>query len=266
MITQLVLANVAVFLLQQLLPSAMWYRGLHGVPNGFALVPSQVVTRGMVWELVTYMFLHGGGFHLLFNMLGLVIFGSDLERWWGSRPFLRYYLVTGAGAGVIHILAAYVTGSTIAPVVGASGAIFGVLLAFGMAFPQRQILWMFIIPISARTMVIIYGLMELMAIPAGGNVARFAHLGGMLVGYVYLKYESLGWKVRRSLRSTSTRVRGAWDRPASPEDEARRQERIDQILEKISREGTGALTEEEKRFLHESAERARRRQRAQNDQ
>jgi membrane associated rhomboid family serine protease len=267
MITQLVLVNVAVFLIQQLLPAGLWYRGLHSVPNGLALVPQQVVTKGMVWELVTYMFLHGGGFHLLFNMLGLVIFGSDLERWWGSRAFLKYYLVTGAGAGVIHLLAAYVTGgaNTIQPVVGASGAIFGVLLAFGMAFPTRQVLLMLVIPVSARTMVVLYGLMELAAIPAGGNVARFAHLGGMLVGYLYLKHESFGWKLRRSLRQTGTRVRRAWDRPASPEDEARRQERIDQILEKISREGTGALTEEEKRFLHDSAERARRRQRAQND-
>ncbi len=253
-ISQLLLINIIVFLLQQLTPL---------IQQWFALVPREVVTRGMVWQLVSYMFLHGGFTHILFNMFGLLIFGSDLERWWGSREFLKYYFITGIGAGIIHILAAYAfPGSfppaTMVPTIGASGAIFGILVAYAMAFPNRQVLLWFVIPVSARTMVILFGLVELVTAfehQGGDGVARFAHLGGMLVGYAYLKQETM-------LRRAMSQVRGARARgfrpPESPEDEAERKEQIDRILEKISREGMGSLSKEERRILAESAERARR--------
>lgn len=253
-ISQLVLINVIVFLLQQLTPL---------IQHWFALVPQQVVTRGMVWQLVSYMFLHGGFTHILFNMFGLVIFGSDLERWWGSRDFLKYYFITGIGAGVIHILAAYAfpghfLPSTLVPTIGASGAIFGILVAYAMAFPNRQVLLWFVIPVSARTMVILFGLIELVTAfqhQGGDGVARFAHLGGMLVGYVYLKQETLLRRVKRGVRGARTRAAHPSE---SPEEEAGRKEQIDRILEKISRNGMGALSKEERRILAESAERARR--------
>jgi membrane associated rhomboid family serine protease len=267
MISQLVLINVAVFLLQQLIPEGMLYRlpfgpAVSGVPNGFALVPSQVLTKGMVWELFTYMFLHGGFMHILLNMFYLIMFGSELERWWGSRDFFKYYTITGVGAGVIHVLTSYIFGSNPnIPTIGASGAIFGVLIAYGLAFPNRKILLWFIIPVSARTLVALAALFELymtVEYRGGDGVARFAHLGGMLVGYIYLKQETLGWRIRRFLG----RVRSAQQRPRhrSGTDDPRFQARIDEILEKISREGMGSLTDEEKRLLRESAERARRRQ------
>jgi membrane associated rhomboid family serine protease len=259
-ISQIVMVNVIVFLLQPLVLKSFMLSGL-------ALVPAQVVTKGMVWELVTYMFLHGGFMHLAFNMFALVIFGSDLERWWGSRDFVKYYFVTGAGAGVIHVLMAYIFPGTggaapFIPTIGASGAVFGILLAFGLAFPQRRVLLFMVVPVSARTMVILYGILELsMAVQyqGGDGVARFAHLGGMLVGYLYLKHETLFWRVRRLWQGAQGSV-GTRARRASPPPDAASKEEIDRILDKISREGMGSLTKEERRILSESADRARKRQ------
>ena len=126
--------------------------------------------------------------HLFFNMFGLVMFGTPLELHWGSRAFLKYYFVTGIGAGIIHTLVSYLGGGNPAiPTIGASGAIFGVLVAYAMAFPRSQVLFMFFIPLSARTVVAIYAIMELaMTIQyhGGDGIARFAHLGVMLVGYI----------------------------------------------------------------------------------
>jgi membrane associated rhomboid family serine protease len=220
-----------------------------------------------VWELVTYMFLHGGFMHLFWNMFALVIFGSDLERWWGPRDFLKYYFITGAGAGVIHVLTAYLfPGSAGAapyiPTIGASGAVFGILLAFGMAFPDRQVLLFFVLPISARMMVILYGILELsMAVQyqGGDGVARFAHLGGMLVGYLYLKHETLFWRVRRWWFQARGSMGSRTPRSSSKHNGEMKEE-IDRILEKISREGMGSLTKEERKILSESADRARKRQ------
>ncbi len=256
-ISQLVLINIIVYLL---VPMVF---GSHA-PSGLALIPAQVMTRGMVWELVSYMFLHANFMHIFFNMFGLVIFGADLERWWGTRDFLKYYFVCGAGAGIIQVLVTYAhLGSPLVPVIGASGAIFGVLVAYALAFPNRQVLLWFVIPVSARTMVILFGLLELFSAASqphgGGGVARFAHLGGMLVGYLYLKHETLTWKVKRWWGGRGSAV-GSF-RPRRPsEEDPRQKERIDAILDKISREGMGSLTREERKLLAESADRARRRQ------
>lgn len=262
-ISQLVLINAIIFLVQMLLPEASLYRimgsPVPNIPNGMGLVPYQVI-HGWVWQLATYMFLHGGVMHILLNMFYLVMFGSDLERWWGSREFVKYYFICGIGAGLIQVLTTYLFHwNPLVPVIGASGAVFGVLIAYAMAFPNRQILLWFVIPISARVLITIFAFIELamtVEYRGGDGVARFAHLGGMLVGYLYLKQESIGWWVKRSL--------GGNRRPSRPrfrrDREADMQSTIDEILEKISREGMGSLSEEEKQLLHDSAERARRKQ------
>jgi len=259
-VSQIVLINVIVFLLQPLVLKPL-------LTNGLALIPAQVLTKGMVWELGTYMFLHGGFMHLLFNMFALVIFGSELERYWGSRDFVKYYLITGVGAGVIHILAAYIfpgSGGLAPhiPTIGASGAIFGILLAYAMAFPRRKVLLFLVVPMSARTMVILYGIMELslaMQYQGGDGVARFAHLGGMLVGYLYLRHETVLWRVKRLWGNAQSSVESR-GRRSSPQHDTEMKEEIDRILGKISSEGMGSLTKEERRILSESAARARRRQ------
>ena len=262
-ISQLVLCNAIIFLVQMLLPEASLYHvggiPVPKIPNLLGLVPDQVI-HGMVWQLATYMFLHGGVIHILLNMFYLVMFGSDLERWWGSREFLKYYFICGIGAGLIQVLTTYLFHwNSSVPVIGASGAVFGVLIAYAMAFPNRQILLWFVIPISARVLVAIFAFIELamtVEYRGGDSVARFAHLGGMLVGYLYLKKETIGWWVKKSLgeRRRPSRRRFRRDR------EEDMQSTIDEILEKISREGMGSLSEEEKQLLHESAERARRKQ------
>jgi rhomboid family protein len=252
-ISQLVLINAAVFLLQSLMPGTL--------ERAFALIPADVVGKGMIWQLVTYMFLHGGFMHVGFNMFGLIIFGSDLERWWGSREFLKYYFITGIGGGIVQVASTYLLGGNpLGPVIGASGAIFGVLVAYALAFPHRQILLYFLIPIPARVLVAVYAFFELAAAiqnHPGDFVAHFVHLGGALVGFVYLKQENLTWRAKRWLGSN--RVSWGGSRPSRRGDDET-QARIDAILEKISREGMGALTDEERRILHESAERAKRRQ------
>jgi membrane associated rhomboid family serine protease len=251
-VSQIVLANVVVFLVQMLTADML-------INSGLPLVPAQAA-KGMIWQLVTYMFMHGSFMHLFFNMFAVVIFGSSLEQWWGTRDFLKYYFVTGIGAGLVQTIAAFSLGNPNVPVIGASGAVFGLLIAYGMAFPNRQILLWFVIPVSARVMVFIWGFLELAMIRYPDNVARFAHLGGMLIGFIYLKWDRIGWVLRRLRGQLSGSVRSR-RHPRSPEEEEALYRERERILAKISREGMGSLTKEEKDFLDDSAARARARQR-----
>src|SRR5881394_112784 len=141
----------------------------------------------LVWQVFTYMFLHGGLMHLLFNMLTLWFFGTQLERDWGTRRFLKYYFLCGMAAGVCVIIANEIVGDP-RPTVGASGAIFGVLVAFGVLYPNQTVLMNFLFPIKAKYMVMIYAAIELlMTFGPNSGVSTVAHLGGMAFGYVYLK-------------------------------------------------------------------------------
>ncbi len=151
------------------------------------LVPLLVWKKYFVWQLGTYIFLHGGVFHLVFNLLALWMFGGPLERQWGTKNFIKYFLVTGIGAG---ISSAVVSPGQGIPVVGASGAIYGILLAYGMIFPDQMIFVWFLFPIRARYFVIIFGAIELYASVTGSQtgVAHVAHLGGILFGYLYINY------------------------------------------------------------------------------
>ncbi len=184
----LLIVNVVAFVLQSLF--------LNRFLDYVALVPAYALGKGMVWQFVTYMFLHGGFFHLFFNMFLLWMFGSEIERYWGSSEFLKYYFVTGVGGGVLSCV---FSPSSFVPIVGASGAIFGLLLAYGMAFPDRQIYMYFLVPIRAKYLVLILGAIELLAVasPGGDGIARFAHLGGLLFGFLYIKKERLGFALRR---------------------------------------------------------------------
>jgi rhomboid family protein len=232
----LIIANVAMFVATALIQSFVGLELTETLFGPLALRPADVVGRGWLWQLGTYMFLHAGVLHILFNMLSLWMFGTDLELSWGSRFFARYYAVTGIGAGVITVLASLLPFSFTAPlyhgaVVGASGAIFGVLLAYGLYFPDRQIYLYLLFPIPSRVFVMIVGAMALLAsLNSGGtNVAHFAHLGGLIVGYVYLrgrrlirfnpigelKYRYLKWKIGRMRRKFDVHPGGRsddWDR------------------------------------------------------
>ena len=147
------------------------------------------------WQLLTYGFLHGDLTHIAFNMFGLWMFGQDLERLWGARRFLVYFLVCVVGAGIVHLVVAGLQGG-VYPTVGASGGLFGLLLAFGLTFPNRIVVPLFPpIPMRAITFVFLFGLLELYLGFSGAapGIANFAHLGGMLFGFLMLRY----WRRRR---------------------------------------------------------------------
>ena len=179
--------NICLFLAGYVLPS--FDRLLRDL---FALTPQAVLTGMRIWQPVTYMFLHGGISHILFNMLVLWMFGVQLERLWGPAYFLRFYLVTGIGAGVATIAVAllpfefsgptYLTGT-----IGASGAIYGLLMAFAVYYPNTPILLFFLFPVPAKYFVMIIGMIAFLSVPRSDGVAHVAHLGGLIVGYLYLK-------------------------------------------------------------------------------
>ncbi len=163
----------------------------------FALVPAKVINDFWIWQIFTYMFLHTNGvFHVLFNMLVLWWFGAELEARWGSKFFLTYYLVCGMGAGCVYLLGALIyylaTGQAIvmaAPLVGASGATYGLLLAYGILFGERVIYFMMLFPMKAKFFTLIIGFVELVTLldsGMGSQVANLAHLGGIAVGFVFL--------------------------------------------------------------------------------
>ena len=194
----LIIINVAVFLIGWASPSINQQFIYFG-----SLIPAFVVTKFFLWTLVTYLFLHGGVWHILFNMLSLWMFGADLEQTWGTRNFLRFYFFCGAGAGVCVVLLNYIFKSpaVTVPTIGASGAIYGILLAWAVLWPDRIILMSFLFPIKVKYFVMIFGAIAFLnSFNFNSGVSEFAHLGGMLFGYIYLKSPSLGGR-RRSVGS-----------------------------------------------------------------
>jgi membrane associated rhomboid family serine protease len=178
----LIAINISVYLLQIILRLfGSRFLDLH-----FGLVPLFVTNDLMLWQFATYMFLHGGVFHIFFNMLTLFMFGNELERYWGTRRFLTYYFITGIGAGICSWLVAM---HSLAIVIGASGAIYGLLLAYGITYPNRIVYLNFLLPIKVKWLVLIMGAMAFLSSIGGADsdVASIAHLGGMLVGYLFLK-------------------------------------------------------------------------------
>jgi len=246
------------------------------------------------WQLITYMFLHGGFFHLLLNMFALWMFGVELENSWGQKKFLMYYMICGVGAGLCNILIAPLFGP-VGPTVGASGAIYGILVAFGYLFPNRNIYIYGLIPVKAKYLVIMYMLLALFSASGGANdgVAHFAHLGGGLIGLIYLLlfykgssskfFENTGLKDKftsytsSNRRSYSPPVYSNGSNPKKEDiadakyqeieatdykkdmetQERLAQEKIDAILDKLSVGGYQSLTEEEKRILFQESKKLR---------
>lgn len=206
----LVIVNVAAFLVTLIVPT---------ITLLFGMRPADVVEHLYLWQPLTYMFLHGGVFHILFNMLALWMFGVELERMWGSRYFTKFYFVAGVGAALTTVVLSF-TPLPFADqlyyslTIGASGAVYGVLLAYGLYFPHRPIYMYFVFPIPAKYFVLIIGAISLLSSMGGpgGGIAHTTHLGGLLVAYVYLKgghrahlvseikYRYLKWRINRMRR------------------------------------------------------------------
>jgi membrane associated rhomboid family serine protease len=180
----LLLVNTAVFIVYFIGGRSL---GSH-ITALFSLYWAGAIRSLFVWQIFTYMFLHGGVMHLLFNMLTLWFFGTQLERDWGTRRFLKYYFYCGMAAGVCVLIADVLTSDYFTPTIGASGAIFGILVAFGVLYPNQTVLMNFLFPIKAKYLVMIYAAIELLLTFGPNNgVSTIAHLGGMLFGYIYLK-------------------------------------------------------------------------------
>lgn len=250
-VRKLLIANVAVFFLAQLVGDRVF-----GFTPWFGLAPYDVA-HGAVWQIATYMFLHGGLWHLLFNMLALWIFGGDVEAQLGSRRFLIFYLFCGVGAGLCTISFAW--GSHVS-VVGASGAIFGVLIAFAIFFPYRPItlLVFFVLPVTmqARWFVALFAgisALTLLSMP-GPQLGHIAHLGGLFFGWLYLRGPGFLLRMQTGERQRWVKRQMKAVNVAKAEQRGL-QEEVDELLGKISKHGIAGLTIEERRRLEEAAER-----------
>jgi membrane associated rhomboid family serine protease len=224
----------------------------------FGLIPSQVLGSIKIWQIFTYMFLHesihSSIMHILFNMFMLWMFGAELESSWGSRQFLKYYLICGIGAGIFILILSPSNSVTI----GASGAIFGVMVAFAMLNPDRLLYVYFLFPVKAKYMVgfLMFISYFFIVSGSGGGISHVGHFGGGLVGYLYMKFGHKVPAMWRALKSQSTAKSKKSNLKFKSMDEDKIEyyrKRIDEILDKINRVGYLNLTDEEKKVLEEGS-------------
>ena len=242
-VRNLLIANIAVFAIQLV----FYYFPIGGNPfylyRLLGLNTTTGVLHGYVWQFITYMFMHSleQPLHIVFNMLYLWMFGVEVERAMGSRSFAWMYFICGLAAGLFTCLVIRDR-----PTIGASGAVFGVMLAYGLLFPERIILMFFVLPVKAIYMVMFMVAAEVlyMITRSGGNVAHVTHVSGALFAYLYLRHERKILAIVPD-RGTVKRV----TRAVETVSEAEQQRRIDAILDKINREGMHRLTPAERQFL-----------------
>ena len=223
---------------------AQQFAGQSLVPY-LGLVPNQVLEHYWLWQPFTYLFLHGGLFHWLFNMLIFWMFGAELERRWGTVEFLKYFFITGLGAAAC-VLA--LTPHSSAPTIGASGAVFGLIVAFALIYPDAVIYLYFLIPMKVWQAAILFAFIELFAGLSGGGmgISRFAHLGGMVTGFVYIKFwdsariQVKGWFRSFRRKKTPVELHEVTDELVTS---------VDRILDKVLKEGVESLTPEEKKIM-----------------
>jgi membrane associated rhomboid family serine protease len=234
-----------------------------------------------VWQLVTYQFMHAGFSHILFNMFMLWMFGMEIENIMGSKKFLIFYLLCGVGAGLVQLLIPPIMGEPVGPTIGASGAVFGVMIAFGMYFPNRYILIYFLIPLKAKYLILFLVVIEFLSVGDQSFVAHFAHIGGAVTAFIYIM-------VDKKKRMTYSNVFGSMKRPSNTfsssgfgrsfgsrktkhediedakfydindsnkDNDIITQDEIDRILDKISQSGYQNLTDREKKILFEASKR-----------
>jgi len=279
-IKYLLISNIAIFILQYFIfPSIKVGGASLGAyfMHYFALNPIGVKEFPFYpWQLFTYLFMHGNFWHLFMNMFALWMFGMELENIWGSKKFFAYYIMCGVGAGLSNLLIAPLFTGMMLPTIGASGSVYGILVAFGMLFPDREIFLYFLFPIKAKYFVLIYMGIELLSVGSNTGVAHVAHLGGGFVGlvYIWLSRNNVNdlFRFNKKPKVTAKRPTNIYSNRfyekynAGSEDDISdadyninkpegevTQEKIDEILDKISREGYKNLTEEEKRILFEAS-------------
>ena len=241
----LVSVNFGIFLLQTVARTEGLFFPL------FGLVPKMVWSEFMIWQPFTYLFFHGGIWHLLINMFVLWMFGSELERLWGKKHFLKFYFVTGVGAGLVTMIFGL---NSMTPIVGASGAVYGVLLAYGLTYPNRTVYLYGIIPIKSLWFVIGIGVIAFMSsFDNVSQISHLTHLSGMMIGYLMLKrpvrFNDLWFTIRK--RTLEYKIKHE-EKKVSQHQAIERE--IDRILDKINREGFDSLTEEEHDRLYKGSQ------------
>ncbi len=241
----LVSVNFGIFLLQTVARTEGLFFPL------FGLVPKLVWSEFMIWQPFTYLFFHGGIWHVLINMFVLWMFGSELERIWGKGHFLKFYFVTGVGAGFVTMIFGL---NSMTPIVGASGAVYGVLLAYGLTYPNRTVYLYGIIPIKSLWFVIGIGVIAFMSsFDNVSQISHLTHLSGMMIGYLMLKrpvrFNDLWFTIRK--RTLEYKIKHE-EKKVSQHQAIERE--IDRILDKINREGFDSLTEEEHDRLYKGSQ------------
>ncbi len=250
-IKNLLYANVVMFILTQY--TAFGPR----LENLFALSAYGVFEQFRIWQLVSYMFLHGGFWHIFFNMFVLWMFGVELERNWGTKEFLKFYFITGIGGAVFNLI---LSGE---PTIGASAAVYGVMIAYALAYPDRLIYIYFLFPVKVKYLMgflVIFSFFSTLG-PNTSNIAHAAHLGGMIVGFVYLKYWRIHFKIKGFFQNTLSNLSSPKGHssnmkytPGGGENKTDYYRRkIDELLDKINKVGYMNLSDEEKRLLDEGS-------------
>lgn len=245
-VMKIIFANVIVYLLQSVYMS--------GAVSYFGLIPILVLKKYYVWQLWTYMFLHGGFFHIFLNMYALMLFGIPVEQLWGSKKFVIYYFFTGVGAGLTIFVINIVIGGpgVYIPTIGASGAVFGLLLAFGVLFPDVELLVFFFIPMKAKFLVILYGGIEFMSLlqsGMGGSVSHIGHLGGILFGLIFFLVSR-----RRGIEFKAKKIQAKIGKEIKDRDQSLNLDepavgRLAAILDKLKNGGPDAITDDEYQYI-----------------
>ena len=236
--------NFGIFVLQSLSQSEALFFPL------FGLVPKLVWSDRMIWQPFTYLFLHGGVWHILINMFVLWMFGGELERLWGKHEFLKFYFITGIGSGLVTLLFDL---QSMTPIVGASGAVYGVLLAYGLTYPNRTVYLYGIIPVKSIWFVLGIGLIAFMSsFNNMSQISHMTHLSGMLIGYFMLKkpfrLSGLWFQIRK--KTLEYRIQKE-EKKMSRQFQVERD--INRILDKINQEGFDSLTIEEQERLYKGS-------------
>lgn len=252
-VKRLLIANIAVFAATFAMPWLIEY---------LAFAPSRVFFQP--WTVITYMFTHGGFWHIFFNLLALFFFGPPIEERWGSKEFIKYYFICGLGGAALSFLFAFNSA-----VVGASAAVYGVMLAFAMMWPDIPIYIWGIFPVKAKWLVIALAVLSFVSAFGGSSdgTAHFAHLGGFAAGFLYIKLDAATggpWqKMKRLIARRRFKVVPGAGSTSKPEhkpkrrDEDRVLDEVDRVLDKISTQGMASLTPEERRLLDEVSKRYR---------
>ncbi len=269
-VNRLIFLNVIMFLLQIIfekyqitkliqVDGVVYSQPMSIMTYYLGLTPANVVSEGYVWQIFSYMFLHSthSFMHIFFNMYALLLFGSPVEHLWGGKRFLKYYLFTGVGAGIVIFIINLVAGgvSSHIPTIGASGAVFGLLLAFGLLFPEAELLMFFFIPMKAKYLVFLYGFIEMyMLITSGSSssVSHVGHLGGLFFGIIYfviMRKNLIKFKVKQ-VKARTTREHKVREENYI-RNKFEKNERLFDILMKIRDKGIDAISDDEYQFIRE---------------